>query len=69
MSNAQLLTASQAARRLGVTAATVRRWLRTGLIPGTRLPSGRGIGAFRIAADDLALVLGPARRRPEGRRT
>ena len=34
------LTASEAARLLGVSSATVTRWLRLGLLVGMHLPSG-----------------------------
>jgi excisionase family DNA binding protein len=35
-----LLTTGEAAREVGVSRATVARWVRLGLLPARRLPSG-----------------------------
>jgi excisionase family DNA binding protein len=45
----ELLTPSEVAVELRVTAGTVKRWLRSGTLPGVRLPSGE----WRIAETDL----------------
>ena len=51
-----LLSTGEAGRRLGVTRVTVREWIKRGLLPALRTPTGR----FLVRADDLAVV----RRRP-----
>ena len=45
----ELLTPAEAAIELRTTAATVKRWLRTGALPGVKLPGGD----WRIAIEDL----------------
>jgi excisionase family DNA binding protein len=45
----ELLTPAEAATELRTTAATVKRWLRSGQLPGVKLPSGE----WRVVADDL----------------
>lgn len=49
--NADLLTASEVARRSGVTSETVRRWAREGKVEYLRLPSG----GIRFPADQEIL--------------
>lgn len=58
LQNAQsnaLIDAREAARRLGVSPSTVRRWAYEGSIPVVRLPSGRM--RFRLA--DIQALLEP----------
>lgn len=58
---AEFLTVAQVAEKLQVADATVRRWVRTGLIEVTRLPSG----GIRIPADTIdALSAGRVSRLP-----
>ena len=45
----ELLTPGEAAVELRTTAATVKRWLRDGRLPGVRTPGGE----WRVAIDDL----------------
>lgn len=45
----ELLTVTQIAEKLQVADSTVRRWVRTGLVEVTRLPSG----GIRIPADAI----------------
>ncbi|WP_181025347.1 helix-turn-helix domain-containing protein [Mycobacterium kansasii] len=52
-SPAQLLTTQQAAKFLGVSEATLRNWVRDGLIPGVRV--GRKL--LRFDPKDLAAVV------------
>lgn len=49
--NADLLTASEVARRSGVSSETVRRWAREGKVEYLRLPSG----GIRFPADQEIL--------------
>lgn len=51
----QLLTTGEAARKLGVTDETVRRWCFNGKIPAVPLPSGRWKIREDIIDDLLAL--------------
>lgn len=51
----ELLTPSEAAIELRTTAATIKRWLRDGRLPGVRLPSGE----WRVVADDLRALRVP----------
>lgn len=53
--DASLMSVDQVARRLGVQARTVRRYLRDGLLKGTRIGK-----QYRIAAADLAALTGQA---------
>lgn len=55
------LTAAEAAYLLRVTPAAVRAMCRSGRLPAVRIPGAGGRGRYRIAADDLQLVLEPAR--------
>jgi excisionase family DNA binding protein len=50
----QLLTVDEVARRLGVTAETVRRWLRSGELRGVRFARKAG---WRIRESDLQAYL------------
>jgi excisionase family DNA binding protein len=53
--NDQLLTVSQVAKRLQVTAQTIRNWIDGGVLPAARI--GRG---FRIRRDDVDELLARA---------
>jgi hypothetical protein len=53
--------AAAAAFRLGVQPATIRRWVREGVLPASRTPCRDGRGQLRIAEFDLVLALQPAR--------
>jgi excisionase family DNA binding protein len=56
-----IITTTQAAARLGVDAATARRWCETGRLPATK--AGRD---WLIAERDLAGFTQPKRGRPRG---
>ena len=53
------LTASQAARHLGVSVSTVRRWSDAGHLQGYRTPGGQR----RFSIDELEAFLASLRRR------
>jgi excisionase family DNA binding protein len=53
--NNQLLTVSQVAEQLQVTAQTIRNWIDSGVLPATRI--GRG---FRIRREDVDELLARA---------
>ena len=53
------LTASQAARHLGVSVSTVRRWSDAGHLQGYRTPGGQR----RFSVDELEAFLASLRRR------
>lgn len=55
------LTASQAARRLGVSLSTVRRWSDLGHLPGYRTPGGQR----RFSPDQLDAFLRSLEQRDE----
>jgi len=57
----ELLTVDEVAARLKLNPQTVRRWIRRGLLPGTRI----GRKEWRIRETDLARYLAPAA--PSGR--
>jgi excisionase family DNA binding protein len=59
-SEEQLLTVAQVADRLQVNSETVRRWLRSGELPGILLGDRAG---YRVSAADLKAFL-DARRQP-----
>ena len=48
-----LITTSEAARMLGVSRATVARWIKLGQLPAVRLPSG----VYRIHRDVVERML------------
>lgn len=48
----KLLTISQAARQIGVSIQTLRRWADRGLVPVTKLPSGYR----RFTPDQIATI-------------
>lgn len=50
-----LLPVTSVATECGVTAWTVRRWIRAGKLRAVKLPGGE----LRVAASDLAAVLTP----------
>lgn len=50
----EVVTTAEAARRLGVTTMTIRRWVSAGLLPAKRVGPK---GVYRIAADDLSKVV------------
>lgn len=53
-----MLTVREVADRLNVHPETVKRWLRSGRLKGTKLPAGRwGRGEWRIAEEDLQAFL------------
>jgi excisionase family DNA binding protein len=58
-----LLSAEQAARRLGVSAETVRRWIATGQLEGVRLGDAR-LARYRTSPDAIERFL----QRPAGER-
>ncbi len=62
-----LLTADQAARRLGVSAETVRRWIADGRLDGVRLGDGP-LARYRIDPDALERFLRSAPGDAEGAR-
>lgn len=47
--DASIMTTGEAARMVGVSRSTVRRWIRLGLLPAVRLPGGH----FRVSRDGL----------------
>jgi Helix-turn-helix domain len=51
------LSIRRAADRAGVCPRTVKRWIKGGLLPATRLPSPKGRGHLRIRLGDLEAVL------------
>ncbi len=51
--DAQLLTASDVAKLLGVSYQTPLRWARRGAIPSIRLPGGQ----IRYRLEDIAVLL------------
>ena len=55
MHKPEWLRVSEAAQALGVSAACVRVWHRNGILPGRRIPNGRGDRRF-LRADVLALA-------------
>lgn len=58
---AQLLTAPQAARLLGVHLSTIRRWIRERKLPAYRI----GEKGVRVRASDVALLISPLHATPE----
>lgn len=50
MSDDDLITTHEAARRLGVHVETIRRWVRDGRLPAVTVASGR---IYRVRAADL----------------
>ena len=60
----EYFTVDEIAKRLKVTPLTVRRWLNSGDLEGTRLSAGRA--GWRISEADLEAFL--AKRREETRR-
>lgn len=52
-----LLTASEVAARAGVSAETVRRWVREGNLAAIELPSGR----LRFSPADVDALLSPSK--------
>ena len=51
------LSVRRAADRAGVCPRTIKRWIKGGLLPATRLPSPKGKGHLRIRLGDLEVVL------------
>ena len=57
--NEELLTSPRAfAQTVGVTHATILRWIHSGLLQSTRLPNGH----YRVPYSELQRLLGAARR-------
>ncbi|MEO5576455.1 MAG: helix-turn-helix domain-containing protein [Gaiellaceae bacterium] len=54
------LSPSEAARELGVTPASVRRWVASGELPAVRLGDG-DLARIRITRDELQRFVRPAR--------
>ena len=55
MAEERLLTVQEVASRLGANVETVRRWLRSGQLPGI-MPGGNKLG-YRIAESELERFL------------
>ena len=53
MTGPQLITAAEAARRLGVNKSTVTRWIAAGAVPAVRSPGGQ----WRVRATWVAAEL------------
>jgi len=54
----KVMTVNEVAERLAVHPETVKRWLRAGLLEGTKLPTGRwGRGEWRVSERDLTRFL------------
>jgi Helix-turn-helix domain len=51
------LSIRRAADRAGVCPRTLKRWIKGGLLPATRLPSPKGKGHLRIRLGDLEALL------------
>ena len=51
------LSVAKAAGRAGVHPRTVKRWIRNGHLPATRMPSAKGKGHLRIRLGDLEALL------------
>jgi len=54
----QMLSPTEVARRLGVSRRTVRRWIKSGVLPAYRVG-----GVYRIAPDEFASFLEQSRTR------
>jgi excisionase family DNA binding protein len=46
-----------AARRAGVSTRTLKRWIKSGALPASRLPSPKGKGHLRIRLGDLEALI------------
>jgi excisionase family DNA binding protein len=51
------LSVARAAARVGVCRRTIKRWVKGGLLPATRLPSPKGKGHLRIRLGDLEALV------------
>jgi excisionase family DNA binding protein len=51
------LSVARAADRAGVCPRTIKRWIKGGLLPATRLPSPQGRGHLRIRLGDLEALV------------
>ena len=51
------LSVAKAAARADVSQRTIKRWIATGLLPATRLPSPAGKGHLRLRLGDLEALL------------
>jgi excisionase family DNA binding protein len=51
------LSVRKVATRTDVDPRTVKRWIASGLLPATRLPSPKGLGQLRIKVSDLEVLL------------
>lgn len=59
MTTPELVTTTEAARRLGVTSQTIRRWIASGDLRAMRTRTGR----YQVAAEDVErLMPKPVRR-------
>ena len=52
-----LLTVHEIAQRLRVDATTVRRWIKSGVLPAITLPSRGKRQVYRIKQEDLDAIL------------
>jgi excisionase family DNA binding protein len=59
----KLLTVSQAARKLGVSANTLRRWTSRGLVPHLRTSGGQR----RFSQEQIEAIIEQMRQKPEKR--
>jgi excisionase family DNA binding protein len=51
------LSVREIAIRVSVSPRTVKRWIATGRLPATRLPSPKGLGQLRIRLLDLEVMM------------
>jgi excisionase family DNA binding protein len=51
------LSVARAAARVGVAPRTIKRWIKRGILPATRLPSPKGQGHLRIRLGDLEALV------------
>jgi excisionase family DNA binding protein len=51
------LSVARAAARVGVAPRTIKRWIKGGILPATRLPSPKRKGHLRIRLGDLEALV------------
>jgi len=51
------LSVREVATRTSVAPRTVKRWIASGLLPATRLPSPKSLGHLRIRLSDLEVLM------------
>jgi excisionase family DNA binding protein len=54
--NGRLLTVAQAATKMSVSQNTIRRWIRTGIVPGHKI---NGVDSVRVYEADLDRLITP----------